>query len=376
MSLEIRLVETKRDLKKFIKFPFELYKGDPYWVPPLIKDEMESFNPQKNPAYESAETRLFLAFRDGKIVGRIAAILSHAANNKYNTKNLRFGWWDAINDDDVARALFQAVEKWGKELGMETLTGPHGFSDLDPEGMLVEGYDQLPTISVYYNYPYYPDLVEKYGFHKEIDYVEFRSVVPRETGIPEKLLRIGSKIKERSGIKVVKFKKKREVLKWAVEIFRLLDETFEEIYGSVPLTEKQIQYYVKKYFSFVDKDLLQLAVNENNEAIGFMITMPNLSRAFQKARGRLLPFGWYYILQALKKFEILDFYLAGVKNKYRGYGVDLLMVLEIVQAALDKGASYAESNPELESNKKVQAQWKYFNPTQHKRRRIFKKAIG
>jgi len=375
MSLDIRKVETRSDLKKFVKVPFSIYKGDPYWVPPLILAEMETFNPKKNPAYENAETRLFLAYKDGKIVGRIAGILSHAANNKYKTKNLRFGWFDSINDENVARSLFQAVEDWGKELGMETITGPHGFSDLDPEGMLVEGYDQMPTISVYYNYPYYPELVEKLGFQKEIDYVEFRSVVPHETGIPEKLMRIGNRIKERSGIRVIKFKKKKELLAWAKEIFRLLDETFEEIYGAVPLTEKQIEYYVKRYFSFVDKDLLQLAVNEKNEAIGFMITMPSLSRAFQKAKGRLLPFGWYHILKSGKNFKILDFYLAGVKDKYRGYGVDLLMVLEIVQEALDKGALYAESNPELETNKKVQAQWKYFNPTQHKRRRIFKKTI-
>ena len=277
MSVEIRVVETKQDLKTFVKVPFDLYKGDPYWVPPLIRDEMEIFNPKKNPAYEHAETRLFLAQKAGKTVGRTAAILSHAANEKYNTKNLRFGWFDTINDYEVARALLEAVEKWGKELGMETLTGPHGFSDLDPEGMLIEGFDQLPTISVYYNYPYYPGFVEKYGFAKEIDYVEFRSIAPRETGIPPKLLRLGERIKQRSGVRVIKFKKKSEVKKRAVDLFYLLDEAFEEIYGSVPLTEKQIKYYVRKYFSFVDKDLVKLAVNENDEAVGFMISMPSLS---------------------------------------------------------------------------------------------------
>ncbi|UCH93528.1 MAG: hypothetical protein JSV88_25095 [Candidatus Aminicenantes bacterium] len=375
MSVDLREVETRRELKKFVKVPFDIYKGDPYWVPQLIMDEMEIFNPKKNPAYENADTRLFLAYKDGKAVGRIAGILSHVANKKYNTKNLRFGWFDTINDYEVAAALLEAVEKWGKELGLETMTGPHGFTDLDPEGMLVEGFDQLPTISVYYNYPYYPEFMEKYGYEKEIDYVEFRSIAPQETGIPPKLVRLGERIKQRSGIRAHKFKNKRELKKRAVDLFYLLDEAFEEIYGSVPLSENQIKYYIQKYFSFVDKDLIQLAMDENGKAIGFMIAMPNLSKGFQKAKGRLFPFGWFHILKALKNYEVLDFYLAGIKKSYRGQGVDLLMVLEVVQAALEKGVKYAESNPELETNKKIQAQWKYFNPTQHKRRRIYRKKI-
>lgn len=376
MSVEIRLVETKRELKTFVKVPFEIYKGDPYWVPPLIMDDLETFNPEKNPAFEHAEAKLFLAYKNGKVAGRIAGILSHAANDKYNTKNLRFGWLDTINDYEVARSLLLAVENWGKELGLETMTGPHGFSDLDPEGMLVEGFDQLPTISVYYNFPYYPEFVEKYGFEKEIDYLEFRSVNPQETGIPPKLLRLGERIKERSGVKIHKFKSKRELKQRTVDLFHLLNEAFEEIYGSVPLSEKQIYYYVKKYFTFVDKDLIQLAVNEQDEAVGFMIAMPSLSKGFQKAKGRLLPFGWFHILRSLKNYEVLDFYLAGIKKSYRGQGIDLLMVLEVLQAALKKGVKYAESNPELETNKKIHAQWKYFNPTQHKRRRIYKKNIA
>jgi len=275
----------------------------------------------------------------------------------------------------VASALFHAAEQWGKEKGMETLTGPHGFTDLDPEGMLVEGFDQLPTISVYYNYPYYPEFTTKYGFEKEVDYVEFKSLPPHETGIPQKLLNLGERIRERSGLQVYKFKSRRDVMKRSEIIFRLLDSAFEEIYGSVPLNEQQIRYYVKKYMPFVNKELIMLALDQKGEAVGFMITLPSLSRAFQKAKGRLFPFGWFHILRALNRFEILDFYLAGIKKEYRGQGVDLLMVLEIVKAALRKGVVHAESNPELEDNKKVQAQWKYFNPTQHKRRRIFRKKI-
>ncbi|MCU0289099.1 MAG: N-acetyltransferase [Acidobacteria bacterium] len=376
MSIEIRAVETKKDLKKFVKVPFDFYKGNDCWVPPLIMDEMEIFNKKKNPAYETADSRLFIAYRDNKPVGRIAAILSYAANEKYNVKNLRFGWFDTIEDFEVARALFDKVEDWGRELGLETLTGPHGFTDLDPEGMLVEGFDQLATIAVYYNHPYYPQLLEKYGFEKEIDYVEYKAVPPYEEGIPPKLLRLGERIKERSGIHVLKFKNKRDVKKNAGAIFYLLDEAYEELYGAVPLTEKQIDYYVKKYIPFTDPKLLQLAVDENGEAVGFLVALPSLSRAFQKAKGRLFPFGWFHILRSFKNYEILDFYLAGIKKKYRGLGVDLLMVLEVVKAAMEKGVKFSESNPELEDNKKVQAQWKYFNPTLHKRRRIFKKKIS
>ncbi|MCP5108595.1 MAG: hypothetical protein GY950_34740, partial [bacterium] len=295
MSIEIRKVETKKALKTFVKVPFTIYKGNDCWVPPLISEEMETFDPRKNPAYEGAESRLFVAYKDGEPVGRAAAILSHAANDKFGTKNLRFSWFDTVEDYEVSRALFDAVESWGKELGMETLTGPHGFTDLDPEGMLVEGFDQLATIAVFYNHAYYPQFLEKYGFEKEIDYVEFKARAPIEEGLPPKLLKLGERIKERSKVKVLNFKTKKEMLNRAPDLFRLLDEAYEEIYGSVPLTEKQIKYYVNKYISYADKDLIKMVVNENDEAIGFMVSMPSLSRAFQKAKGRLFPFGWYHL---------------------------------------------------------------------------------
>ena len=375
MAINIKIVKTKKDLKTFIKVPHIIFKDHPYWVPPLIKDELQTFDRKKNPAYESADTRLFVAYKDEKPVGRIAGILSYIANDKYNIKNLRFGWFDTIDDYEVASSLFKAVENWGKELGMESLTGPHGFTDFDPEGMLIEGFDELPTIVTIYNHSYYPELTENYGFEKDVDYVEFKTMVPHETGIPEKLLRLAQRIKERSNLKIFKFKSKKEILTRSKELFNLLDEAFEEIYGSVPISKNQVEYYMKNYFSFVDPDMLKVVENEKGEMVGFMITLPNLSKAFQKAKGKLFPIGWYHILKALKKHEVIDFYLAGIKKKYRGIGVDLLMVIEIVKTAMKKGFKYAESNPELEDNKKVHAQWKYFNPTQHKRRRIYKKKI-
>jgi len=376
MSIAVKEVLDKIALKTFVKLPFAMYKDNPMWVPQLIRDDMEIFDKEKNPAFEYCESRLFMAYKDGRPVGRIAAINNRAANEKYGTKNLRFSWFDSIHDPEVAAALFQVVEGWARELGMETLTGPHGFCDLDPQGMLVEGFDQLPTIAGFYNFPYYQKLVEDLGFVKEIDYVEFRAQVPKDmSAFPEKLRRLADRILERGGLRLIKFERKKDTLVRAEELFRLLDEAFDEIYGSVPLTERQIQYYIKKYFSFVDKDLIQAVVNEKGEMIGFMIAMPSLSLAFQKANGRLFPLGWWHLLRAFKNNDVLDFYLAGIKKSYRGMGVDLLMVVNITRAAVAKGFRFTESNQELETNNKIQAQWKYFNPIQHKRKRIFKKVL-
>ncbi len=375
MSIEVREVKTKKELKKFIKFQMKLYEGNPYYVPQLIRDEMEIFDRKKNPAYEIGDTKLFLAYKEGKIVGRIAALVNRAANKKYNQKNLRFGWFDSINDIEVAKALFEKVEEWGRELGMETITGPQGFTDLDPEGMLIEGFEELQTIATIYNYPYYKELVEKLGFEKEIDYIEFQTKTPEDGKIPEKLLRTSKWVQERYGFKLMKFKNVKEAKKHGKELFDLLDEAYEELYGTSPLTEKQKEYYIKKYIPFVNPKLLEAVENDKGEMIGFMITMPSLSKAFQKAKGRLFPFGFIHILKALKTYEILDFYLAAVKKEYRGKGVDLLMVVDISQKSMEFGFKYAESNPELETNRKVQGEWKYFNPRQHKRRRIFIKKI-
>ena len=376
MPVDIRIVENKKDLKTFVKVPFSIYKNDPYWVPPLIVEEMDTFNPAKNPSYELADARLFVAYRDNKPVGRVAAILNHAANKKYNTKNMRFGWFESIEDYEVTVALLDTVEDWARETGMETMSGPHGFTDLDPEGMLVEGFDQLPTLAVFYNYSYYPEFMDNYGFQKDVDYIEFKSEISHETGVPEKLARLVERIRERSNLNVLQLRSRKDVLKWGPPVMELIDETYKEIYGAVPLTQTLIQYYVDKYLSYIDPNLIKVVTNGDNQLVGVMITMPSLSRAFQKAKGRLFPFGWYHLLRGLKQRETIDFYLAGIKEKYRGKGVDLLMVVELLKTILDKGFKYTESNPELETNTKIHAQWKHFNPEQHKRRRIYKKNIG
>jgi hypothetical protein len=376
MSIQVSAVASRHELKSFIAFQRALYRGNPYWVPPLIRDEVDTLTPGRNPAFASAEARLFLARRDGKLVGRVAGILSHAANTKYNTKNLRFGWFDLIDDYEVARALLDAVEDWGRQKGMETLTGPHGFTDLDPEGLLVEGFNELATIAVVYNHPYYAAHLERYGFSKEIDYMEFQAQAPEGTVIPEKMLKMAEWAQKRNGFRLLKFKDVKALRKErGQELFDLLDEAFEELYGTVPLTQAQKDYYISRYLPFANPDFIEIAVNERNEMIGFIIALPSLSRAFQKARGRLFPFGLLHILRALKKFDTLDFMLAGVKRAYRGKGVDLMMTIDIFRTGIARGVRRAESNPELENNARIQSEWKIVPTRQHKRRRIYRKSL-
>jgi len=375
MEWEVREVQTKRELKSFIAYPFCLYRNHPFYVPPLLSDEIAVFSPDKNPAYQNCETKLFLVYHQKSCVGRIAAIISHVANEKYHEKNIRFGWFDTINDIKSAQLLFSAVESWGKERDMNTCSGPQGFTDLDPTGMLIEGFDELGTMAVRYNYSYYPDLVERCGYEKFIDSVEFQTQVPYEKGIPKNLVQSAEWVKKRYKYHILEFKTKKEALNRGIELISLIDESYEDLYGTVPLTEKQKNYYIKKYLPYIQTDFIKAVANEKNEMIGFLITMPSLSHALQKARGRLFPLGFWYLLKALKTYQILDFYLAGVKKEYRNKGVDILMVYEITKTAMQFGFSYSESNPELETNKKIQNEWKLFTPRQHKRRRIYLKEI-
>jgi hypothetical protein len=376
MGIEVSAVTGQRDLKRFVTYPIGLLGRYPAYVPPLVSDDMSTFSADKNPAFENAEARFFLARREGRIVGRVAAILSHVANRKYGTKNLRFGWFDSVDDAEVAAELFAAVEAWGSEHGMETLTGPHGFSDLDPEGMLIEGFVELGTIGTLWTPPYYPALLERLGFTKEIDWVEFEGKTP-SSGIPERIVRLGEFVLKRNKFRIARYptlKKLRAARQ--KELFDLLDESFEELYGSVPLTDRQKEYYANKYLPFVNIEFLKLVVNEDDRMIGFMIAIPSFARAMQKAQGRLFPFGFVHLLRAMNKFDRLEFLLAGVKKEYRGKGVDLLMVLDTFKAALKHGVKYAESNVELETNTKIQAEWKIVENRQHKRRRLYRKAIA
>ncbi len=376
MSTGITPVESRTELKSFILFPHRLYRGNPYWVPPLILDELDTLSPGRNPAFEQAEARLFLATRGGRIVGRIAAILSHAANRKYGTRNLRFGWFDCVHSYEVAKSLFDAAAAWGRQRGLTTMTGPHGFTDLDPEGLLVEGFGERATISTIYNHSYYPLLVERYGFEKEVDYVEFQGLVPAGTSLPERMAALAEWSAKRNHWHLVKSSRIKEIRrKYGQELFDLLDESFEELYGTVPLTRKQKDYYIGKYLPFARPELIKIVCGDGGEMVGFMIAMPSLAGAFQKARGRLFPLGFLHILLALRRFDTIDFMLAGVRKQFRGKGIDLLMSIDMFRDALSRGVRAAESNPELETNLPIQNEWKIVTSRQHKRRRIYRKSI-
>ncbi|MBF0529885.1 MAG: N-acetyltransferase [Deltaproteobacteria bacterium] len=375
MNIDIRVVETRNDLKTFVKVPHQILRGNPYWVPLMMRDELMTFDPARNPAYEHAETRLFLAYRDGRPVGRLAGIFSRAANEKYQTKNLRFGWFDVIEDWEAARALFQAAENLAREKGLTTISGPQGFCDMDLEGLLIEGFDTVAPITVRYSPPYYREFVEKYGFRREADYVELKIMRPsKEFLAPFK--QMADWVSKRSNFKVIKFKSNRELLRRGKEVFRLYNESYDHLYGTVPLTERQIDYYVKMYAPVIDRRFLRLVEDEQGELAGFAITVPSLSRAFQKARGRLFPFGWWHILRAMRQREIIDFHLIGVARKYQGTGLYLILGVELVESLIDLGFKYAETSHILETNEEMLSLFKTADYTIPRRRSIFKKEVS
>lgn len=377
MSVEIKKVTTKSELKRFIRFNYEFYKDNPYSVPDLYDDMLNTFSPKKNAAFEFCEADYFLALRDGKIVGRVAAIINHRANEKWNRKTVRFGWIDFIDDMEVSTALIDTVKQWGKERGMTEIEGPLGFTDMDAEGMLVEGFDQLSTMATIYNYPYYPQHMERLGLSKSADWVEMKIYVP--DAIPEKHRRISDIIAKRYNLHIRKLKSKKEVRQSGVahDIFRLINDAYTPLFGYSRMTERQIDQYVKMYVPVLDLRMVSIVENEQNEIVAVGISMASLSRALQKAKGRLLPFGWYHLLKALmwKRPKVLDLLLVAVRPDYQGKGVNALLFTDLIPVYKELGFEYAESNPELEMNEKVQNQWQYFKTEQHKRRRCFKADI-
>ena len=372
----IKKVSSKKELKTFIRFNYELYKNNPYSVPDLYDDMLNTFSPEKNAAFEFCEADYFLAYKDGKVAGRVAAIINRRANESWNKKEVRFGWIDFIDDEEVSAALLNQVEAWGKERGMEAMVGPLGFTDMDVEGMLVEGYDQLSTMSTIYNYPYYPAHMEKLGFEKEADWVEFKLMVPEK--LPEKFVRISEIILQKYNLKIKKLKRSEIKEKnYGQKIFDLINEAYAPLYGYSQMTQRQIDQYIKMYLPLIDLRMVSLVEDENENLVAVGISMPSLSKALQKAKGKMLPFGWFHLLKALfiKKPKVLDLLLVGVKPEYQSKGVNALLFYDLVPVYQQMGFEYGESNPELEMNKKVQAQWSAFESVQHKRRRAYKKVF-
>ncbi|MDD4493784.1 MAG: GNAT family N-acetyltransferase [Eubacteriales bacterium] len=371
--VDIKLVQSNSDLKKFIKFPHSLYSGNPQWVPPLIMDEINTLRKDKNPVFEHSEANYWLAYKDGKIAGRIAGLINHKYNEVNNFKHARFGWIDFIDDEEVSQTLIETVENWAREKGMTHIHGPLGFCDLDRQGMLLEGYDDLGMLITIYNYPYYPVHLEKLGYQKDIDWVEFELKVPES--IPEKLERINEIVLKRSKLRILDVKKPKEFLPYAEGLFELMEEAYKDLYGAVPLNEKQVESYIKQYFGFVNPNFVKIILDNDDKIAAFGITMPSLSTALQKTGGRLFPFGFISILKAIKKNDRLDLYLVAVRPDLQGKGVTALLLTEINKAAIKHGIKYAETGPELENNSKVQALWKFFEVRQHKRRRCFIKEL-
>lgn len=370
-----RLNPTKSNLKKFTQFQIDLYKGNPYFVPPLVSDDLGTLSPKKNPAFDFCDAVYFMAYKDGKPVGRIAGIINHQVNERHNRATARFGFIDFIDDEEVSKALLSAVEDWARENGMNKIIGPMGFTDMDHEGMLVSGFEELGTMATIYNYDYYPRHIEKLGYQKEADWVEFLMEVPE--GIPEKYDRIANIVKQKYGLKVKKYKSpKKAKEEIGRPLFNLINDAYDGLYEYSRLTDRQIEYYIDIYLGLINFDLLTAIVDKDDQLVGIGISMPSLSRALQKSQGKLLPFGWYHLLRALKcKTDRVDLLLVAVKPEYQNKGVNALLFQDLIPYYIKHGFKYAESNLELETNNKVQGQWDYFKNRQHRRRRAFYKML-
>lgn len=374
--LEIKQIQpTRSALREFTQFQIDLYRGNDYYVPPLVSDDIESLSPHKNPAFDFCEAAYFMAYRDGKPVGRIAAIINSQVNRSCDSKICRFGFMDFVDDMEVSRALFDAAEDWGRRKGMNKMVGPLGFTDMDREGLLVEGFEELSTMATNYNYPYYAGHVEAAGYAKESDWVEFLLQVPDK--VPERYDRIATLVKEKLNLRIQKYtSRKKAKAEIGHKLFRLINEAYKDLYQYSQLTDRQIDYYVDYYLGLVNLDLLTFVMDKDDNLVGLGIALPSLSRGLQKARGKMLPFGWYHLLKALKgKNDRVDLLLVAVHPDYQNRGVNALMFQDLLPHFIRLGFKYAETNPEMETNAKVQSQWEVFNPRQHRRRRSYAKDI-
>ena len=377
MAIEIRAVDhSKRSqIRKFVKFGIDFYKDNPYYVPPLVMDDTNTLSPKKNPAFDFCEAQAFMAYRDGKPVGRIAGIINHKVNGRTGRKDLRFGFVDFIDDPEVSQALFDAVSQWGRVKGMTSIVGPLGFTDMDQEGMLTFGYDEVGTMATIYNYPYYPQHMERMGFEKDADWMEYYLTVP--DAVPEKHRRIAEIVKERNGLKVKKYSSRKKIREeYGVALFELINEAYDKLYGYSPLSPKQIQYYINMYLSILNLELVTVVTDADDKIVAIGISIQSFSKALQKCRGRIFPFGWVHLLPVLLgKSDAVDLLLIAVKPEYQSKGVNALLFADLIPYYIKNGYRHAESNPELESNAKVQNQWGSFDARQHRRRRAFRKPL-
>ena len=376
MPVTIVKIENNKQLKKFVAFLNELYKDSPYYVPELFEDAMNTLRKDRNAAFEFCEADYFLAYKDGRIAGRIAVILNKVSNEKWGQKAARFGWIDFIDDNEVVDALFAAAEQWARERGLTELQGPLGFTDFDREGMLIEGFDRLGTMATMYNYPYYPEHMARLGYVKDAEWVEYLLKVPDKRW--EKAERISAIVERKYGLRLEHCKSRSQLVKrYGAKLFQLVNECYAPLYGYTPLTEKQIEQFIKMYIPVIDLRLITLVVDADDNLVALGVSIYSLAEALRKAKGRLFPFGWWHLLKALfiKHPTRLDFLLVAVKPEYQSKGVFAMVFNDLLGNYLQMDLVDVESNPELETNTKVQSQWNDFEKELHKRRRAFKKEL-
>ncbi len=373
MSIIIREISDKKDLKKFVQLPFDIYKGNDYWVPPIKDDELKSLSPASNPAFKYNTVKFWLAEKEGKVVGRIAAIISPAANEKYNEKMCRLSRLEFYDDAEVAKLLIKTVEDFALSQGMEGVHGPLGFSNLDHQAVLVEGFDQLPSIASEYHLPYYHKHLEALGYTKEIDWVEFRLKVLKE--IPEKAVKLNELIKKRYNLSIKSFKDKAELKKVALEVFHLLNTAFDELFSFVPMPDDVLNFYIDKYIEVLNPKFVKVVEDKDGKIIGFIVSLPSLSEAMQKAKGKLFPLGFTYITKALKHPKVADLLLTGIHPDWQAQGVSALLITELQQIMIDHGVEWVETTGMIETNEKAINHWKNYDHIQHKRKRCYRKML-
>ena len=367
-------VNSRKLLKKWVKFPNDLYKKVPAFVPFLFADEMDTFTKEKNPAHEFCDTRLFLAERDGKIVGRIGALINHAANKKWGTNAIRFTRFDFIDDYEVSKALFDKVVEWAKEKGLTSVLGPIGFTDLDHEGMLIEGFDELNMSITFYNHPYYITHMQKLGLEKEVDWMEFQLNVPKE--VDPKIQKISDYLIKRGGYQVVRYTDRKVLHKDAWEAFKLIDVAFSKLYGTVPLTDAVIGKALADYIPIVNLKYILSVKNSEGKIVAFGVLVPSIAKALKKSNGKMLPFGIFRLLKALKGYnDTMEMFFVAVAPEYQSKGLPALLMSSMVKTLIENKVKICETGPELELNSEVQSMWKTFDVRQHKRRRCWKKNI-
>ena len=368
-DIKVKQVLNSSDLELFIKFPMELYKGNPYYVPPLINEEKSIWVKEENPALQYSEAAQFLAYRGKNIVGRIAVMINHKEEKELGIRKVRFGWLDFIDDIEVSKTLIDTAIEYAKSKGISKIEGPMGFTNLDKAGMLTKGFDKLATMIGIYNFDYYPKHMEQLGLVKEKEWVEFEINFPDT--LPDKVEKFSNLIAEKYELELVKFKSKKDILPLVEPMFKLLDDTYKHLSTYTPITQEQIKHYKEKYFKFIDKDYIVCIKDKYGSLISFAITMPSYSKALQKAKGKLFPFGWWYLLNAGKKNDRANFYLIGIHPQYQKRGVTAIIFKEIYETFKKKGVKFLETNPELEENASIQALWQDYNPINHKRRRTY-----